>query len=255
MGVEILHYTGINLENPNSGSEEVTAILRTRHPPIITQRNGVQAALREADPVGTASRWSRVIQRRRYSVPSPNAVWHLDTNHALRRWRFVVHGGIDGFSRLVTFLRASSNNRAKTSFVFFLRSVADHGLPSRIRTDNGGEYVHVRRFMNTELGPNRGSAISGQSTHSQRIERLWRDVFTKVLDKFYKLFYHMEDYKLLDKNNEIHVFALHHTFLPRIDAELTSKFDELVSPAKRVYGEEWQKNISGKKLRMLIRSK
>ncbi|XP_053373940.1 uncharacterized protein LOC128546705 [Mercenaria mercenaria] len=108
---------GINLENPNSGSEEVTAILRTRHPQIITQRNRVRAALREADPVGTASRWSRVIQRRRYSVPSPNAVWHLDTNHALRRWRFVVRVGIDGFSRLVTFPRASSNNRAKTSFV------------------------------------------------------------------------------------------------------------------------------------------
>lgn len=75
-----------------------------------------------------------VLRRRQYSVPGPNSLWHIDGNHKLIRyqivadnpytflemsykciylidyvvlfvlklpcrWRFVVHGGVDGFSR------------------------------------------------------------------------------------------------------------------------------------------------------------
>jgi hypothetical protein len=36
-------------------------------------------------------------------VKGPNPLWHIDTNHKLIRGHFVIVGGIDGYSRLVTF--------------------------------------------------------------------------------------------------------------------------------------------------------
>jgi len=63
---------------------------------------------------------SHPIRRRVYSVPGPNALWHLDGNHKMIRYRLVVHGAIDGFSRMVTFLKCSNNNRASTVLNSFI---------------------------------------------------------------------------------------------------------------------------------------
>ena len=38
--------------------------------------------------------------------------------------------------------------------------------------------------------------LTGKSTHNQRIERLWRDVFSQVIK--YELFYYLEDEGFLD---------------------------------------------------------
>ena len=37
----------------------------------------VHEAIHKVDPVDTALHWSTKIKRRRYSVPSPNSLWHL----------------------------------------------------------------------------------------------------------------------------------------------------------------------------------
>ena len=136
------------------------------------------------------------------------------------RWNFVVHGCIDGFSRLITVLKVSSDNEAITALNYFVEGIKEYGVPSRLRMDKGSEFVHIRSLMDTLNGSNRGSHISGRSVHNQRIERLWRDVFLKVLQKFYKIFYHMEDHGIFEIGNPIHLFALHHTFLKRIDCDL-----------------------------------
>ena len=109
------------------------------------------------------------ICRRSYSVPGPNALWHIDGNHQMIRWRLVVHGGIDGFSRLITYLKCSSNNRSDTVVNAFYKATEECGVPSCVRSDKGGENVLVWRFMEETKCENRGSYIAGSSVHNTRI--------------------------------------------------------------------------------------
>ena len=55
----------------------------------------------------------------------------------------MIHGGIDGYSRMIVFLKANPNNTAATVFDVFVRAVERFGLPSRVRTDKGGENVDL----------------------------------------------------------------------------------------------------------------
>jgi hypothetical protein len=80
----------------------------------------------------------------------------------LIRWKFVIHGFIDGKSRYVTGIRCSTNNRAATVLSVFLEAVTQHGLPSRVRGDHGTENIRVAAYMTQERGENRGSYIWGR---------------------------------------------------------------------------------------------
>ena len=103
------------------------------------------------------------------------------------RWRIVVHGGIDGFSRLIVFLDCATDNTAATVLCRFHTAVRRYGLPSHIRFDKGGENTQAALYMleHPRRGPSRRSIIAGRSIHNQCIERLWRDVFQGVLKLYY----------------------------------------------------------------------
>lgn len=163
------------------------------------------------------------VNPRKYSVSSPLSLWHVDGNHKLIRWRIVIHGGIDGYSRMIVYLKASSNNRASTVLKSFLDAVEEFGLPSRVRIDKGGENVDIAKCMldHPLRGPDRGSHITGRSVHNQRIERLWRDVYFGCTHLFYSLFYAMEDAGILDPSSEAHLYALHYIYLPRLNRHLS----------------------------------
>jgi len=57
----------------------------------------------------------------------------------LYRWRFVIHGGIDGYSRLPVFLKVNTNNTAHTVLQAFQEAVSTYGLPECVRSDKGAK--------------------------------------------------------------------------------------------------------------------
>ena len=82
-------------------------------------------------------------------MPAPNSLWHIDGLHCLIRWRFVIHGGIDGFLRRIVYLKASSNNRSETVLQLFFKAVNECGWPSGVCSDQGGKNVGVAAAMVT----------------------------------------------------------------------------------------------------------
>lgn len=132
----------------------------------------------------------------------------------------MIHGAIDGYSRLITYLSCSTDNKATTVLGQFLKATCLYALPSRVRSDHGGENVLVALFMHLVQGLEHRGFITGQSVHNQRIERLWRDVFLHVLQQFYTMFYSLEDSEALNPDDDVHRLSLHIVFLPEIQKRL-----------------------------------
>ncbi|KAG5349600.1 hypothetical protein C0989_002863 [Termitomyces sp. Mn162] len=162
----------------------------------------------------------RRIQRRIYSVPGPNSLWHHDGQHGLIRWKIVIHAFIDGFSRLLLGIRAHNNNRAQTVLQLFEDIAAIFGYPSRIRGDHGTENILVAARMEEVRAAGRGSYIWGRSVHNICIERLWVDVTRGVGKKWKNLFRHLEIHDGLDADNNAHIWLLHYLFLNAINTDL-----------------------------------
>ncbi|KAL0961755.1 hypothetical protein UPYG_G00331290 [Umbra pygmaea] len=186
------------------------------------QWDRVCASMHRVDSVGVFSRMTnlRCISRRRYSVPYPKYLVHIDTNHKLIRYNMVIFGGIDGYSRKIMYLQISDNNRSDTHLAFFREAVSTHGFPQRVRGDHSAENVGIAELMSSVPQTENNSFIAGKSVHNQRIERLWRDVFVGVTSIYHNILHTLEDSHLLDISNSCHLFSCHYVFLPRIQASL-----------------------------------
>lgn len=145
----------------------------------VIQRERIRQSLIRIDPVQRVFERIR-IRRRVYSVPGPNALWHHDGQHGasfsrcnhycvftdfsigLIRFGIVIHVFIDGYSRLITALRAHDNNRGETVLSLFIRGSTKYGVPSRLRGDHGVENILVAAWMEENQGTRRGSYIWGR---------------------------------------------------------------------------------------------
>ena len=100
---------------------------------IKIQRRRIGESL-QVDPTGVHFRRQHTIHRRVYKVPGPNSLWHIDGHHSLSRWRMVIHGGIDGYSRMIVYLLCSTNHRLETVFNLFNEAIKMFYMPSRTGT-------------------------------------------------------------------------------------------------------------------------
>ncbi|MED6294852.1 hypothetical protein CHARACLAT_025386 [Characodon lateralis] len=75
----------IKSRQPHSGYQMVKALLQARG--LRVQYDRVRASMHRVDTIGMASRMVQLgcIARRTYSVPGPQSLMHIDTNHKLIR--------------------------------------------------------------------------------------------------------------------------------------------------------------------------
>ena len=182
----------IKKNHPNAGDVYVMGHLKAKG--LVVPRQLVREIIRHTDREGVEARKKKTITRRVYSVPCPNFLWHVDGNHKLIRWKFVVHAAIDGFSRLIMFLRCSTNNEAETVKEHFIGATKQCGWPIRIRSDYGGENNYIWNLMYEHRGIDSlpSPVVVGSSVHNERIERLNRDINIHCEHVFKPEFYSLE---------------------------------------------------------------
>ena len=98
------------------------------------------------------------------------------------RWRFVIHAGVDGYSRTIVFMLCSNNNRANTVLHGFQGAVAEYSLSSRVRVDRGGENVEVANYMlmHPSRGPGRGPS-SREEVSTTRESNACGEMFSRAV--------------------------------------------------------------------------
>ena len=97
------HMEFIKQRNPHDGERLLMGHLVALG--IIVPRSRLRASIHRIDPVNTELRRRVTVRRRVYFAQGPNSVWHIDGHHKLIRWRFVTHGGIDGYPHTVLMYR------------------------------------------------------------------------------------------------------------------------------------------------------
>lgn len=141
------------------------------------QREWIRQCLTHIDPVQWVFKCI-CIRRHVYSVPGPNSLWHHDGQHGMDTlilysvysdietglicWGIVIHGFIDGYSRLITALQASDNNCGQTVLTLFFLAARLFGVPSQIRGDHGVENILLAAWMEANRGEWQGSYIWGR---------------------------------------------------------------------------------------------
>lgn len=85
--------------HPHNDEKMVIGFLQNQN--IHVPRTQFRESIHRVDPQGVAARSVKLIQHRTYHVKGPNYLRHMDDNHILIRYKFVIHGTVDGFSRSV----------------------------------------------------------------------------------------------------------------------------------------------------------
>ena len=109
----------------------------------------VRLILKSLDLVGVDKRKRRKLTRREYHSFGPNHTWHIDGYDKLKPFGIAIHGAIDGYSRIILWLKlSSSNNNPKIIANYYLCCIKELQLiPRVVRGDRGTENVIVCRIQ------------------------------------------------------------------------------------------------------------
>ncbi len=168
----------IEVEQPHVGEMMLNGHLRTRR--ILLQRRHVRDSEGLTELVLSPG-------QQQYTVPFPNYIWHIDGNHKPIRWKSVVHGAMDGFSRMLMFLQCCHNNQAETVMDLYSTAISKHGRPFHIQTDHRGKNVRIWEDMREHRDEN--SVLTGNSVHNQWTGRFNRDLNRNCHDVFAPIFW------------------------------------------------------------------
>ncbi|KAK3084887.1 hypothetical protein FSP39_020804 [Pinctada imbricata] len=188
----------------DAGYKTVWRILNTQG--IRATQETVRHLLLIMDNEGVELRKHHRLRRRMYSCAGPNHILHIDGYDKLKPYGFPIHGGIDGFSRKILWLKIlrSNNNPYVVSRLYFDHLIDIGRIPKIIRSDAGNENVVVadfhkviRTFHSDRLAGN-NSFMTGRSTANQRIEMIW-SFLTKHFTQYWRnLFKDLIDVGLLN---------------------------------------------------------
>ena len=62
---------------------------------------------------------------------------------------------------------------------------------------------------------------------NSRVERAYRDVYSGVLAFYARVFEAMKDESILDISDDVHLFSLHHVYVPRINRSLNEFIQQM----------------------------
>lgn len=192
------------------------------------KRSTVNQILHIADPNGIEQRSRRRLTKRKYLVPGPNFLWHMDGYDKLKPFGFAIHGCIDGFSRKILWLDvATSNNKPEIIAYYYLNTVKKLNLvPTLLRSDYGTENCIVEalqqclRFNHDDSLSRWKSFIKGKSTSNQRIESYWSQLRRHGLDFWINLFKDLRERGFYNDSSILEVECLRFCFGHLIRAEL-----------------------------------
>ena len=135
---------------------------------------------------------SNYLARRIYCLNGPNDVWHWNGYDKMKQYGFPIHGGVDGFSRKILWLKVvRSNKNPIVPAALYLRAIKQQGLcPNLLKTDWWSENRDIAAVPCFLTGSNL-SHIYGASYANQRIENWWshfkRSFSAWVIDYFKQL--------------------------------------------------------------------
>ena len=134
----------------------------------------------------------------------------------------MVYGGIDGYSRLITILRCSSNNNywSETMLSGYVQAVQEYGIPSRVQTGHGGEMSGSGSTWKSKGDKEEIFTLLGEVCITLALRDCGEMFTVQYLLPIAALFYDLERAGALNADNDAYLLALHYVFLPRTNSSL-----------------------------------
>ena len=141
----------------------------------------VRRSLLRIDPEGVEFRSRNVVRRRIYCSRGPFHIVHIDGHDKLKKWGFAIHGGIDGFSRRILWLKVSTtNNDPLVVANFFLEFPKKYKTaPNILRFDRGRENIYCEDMRHLQPTVSEVSYMAHQSETSA-LKHYGPDLFVTV---------------------------------------------------------------------------